>query len=108
MRAQGFPIHKQMADDRGHQAIRMFMRAELKENSSPSARELFLAGELRQSLLQGDLGSGIRRQPRGFVRQRTGSFAAYAHPGPIVLTAAPRHDGTSAAAHTKPTQQILA
>src|SRR5258708_31471824 len=47
MRAQGILIQEQLADDGGHQTIRMLVRAELKKNAAPSARQLFLAGKLR-------------------------------------------------------------
>jgi hypothetical protein len=38
MRAERFLVLEQMADDGGHQAIRMLVRTELKKNPAPSAR----------------------------------------------------------------------
>src|SRR5260370_2781 len=39
MRAQGCLVQEQVPDDGGHQTIRMLVRAELKKNAAPSARQ---------------------------------------------------------------------
>src|ERR1700690_1512322 len=87
----------------------MLTGSELKKHAAPRARKIMRMRELLEGPLHGYLAFDIGAHRRaGSARQRTAAFITDPDPRPIIFRTAPGHDGASAAARMKGTQQVSA